>query len=164
MSYDKRTHQYVTEEEIMHDNTGKETASTAKRAAMDKLASAFAAKFSKEQEEKEAKQEAQEEYCNDVVENMAKKVDEAIADIEANGYLENYVKTDGYGNPIMGVETDNQKLLRVMKQHQRDLEANIRLASRNPEREQRLIDEYKATSKLITKLEKAIRKKVQQEY
>lgn len=164
MGYDKRTRQYLPEEEIMKDVTGKPTESKCRNEAVNKLTAAFASKFSKEQDEKEAKQEANEEYCNDVVENMAKKVEEAIADIEANGYMENYVRTDGYGNPIMGVETDNQKLLRVMKQHQRDLEANIRLASRNPERESRLIDEYKATDKLITKLEKAIRRKVQQEY
>ena len=118
----------------------------------------------KEQEEKDAIEEANEEYQNDVIENMSKKVEEAIADIEANGYQANYVKTDAYGNPIMGTETENQRLLRVMKQHKQHLEAAVRLASRNVERQDKLIDEYKATDKLITKLEKAIRKAAMKQY
>ena len=164
MAFDERTKQYLPEEEIIKDVTDKPNASKARKAAVDKLAAAFTGKIIKEQEEKEAKEEANEEYQNDVVENMAKKVEEAIADIEANGYQANYVKTDAYGNPIMGTETENQRLLRVMKQHKQHLEAAVRLASRNVERQDKLIDEYKATDKLITKLEKAIRKAAMKQY
>ena len=164
MAFDERTKQYLPEEEIIKDVTDKPNASKARNAAVDKLAAAFTGKLIKEQEEKEAKEEANEEYQNDVVENMTKKVEEAIADIEANGYQANYVKTDAYGNPIMGTETENQRLLRVMKQHKQHLEAAVRLASRNVERQDKLIDEYKATDKLITKLEKAIRKAAMKQY
>ena len=164
MAFDERTKQYLPEEEIIRDVTDKPNASKARNAAVDKLAAAFTGKIIKEQEEKEAKEEANEEYQNDVVENMSKKVEEAIADIEANGYHANYVKTDAYGNPIMGTETENQRLLRVMKQHKQHLEAAVRLASRNVERQDKLIDEYKATDKLITKLEKAIRKAAMKQY
>ena len=145
MAFDERTKQYLPEEEIIKDVTGKPNASKARNAAVDKLTAAFAGKIIKEQEEKEAKEEA-------------------IADIEANGYQANYVKTDAYGNPIMGTETENQRLLRVMKQHKQHLEAAVRLASRNVERQDKLIDEYKATDKLITKLEKAIRKAAMKQY
>lgn len=162
--YDERTKQYLQEEEIIKDVTGKPNAVKARKAAVDKLAAAFAGKIIKEQEEKDAIEEANEEYQNDVIENMSKKVEEAIADIEANGYQANYVKTDAYGNPIMGTETENQRLLRVMKQHKQHLEAAVRLASRNVERQDRLIEEYKATDKLITKLEKAIRKAAMKQY
>lgn len=164
MAFDERTKQYLPEEEIIKDVTGKPNASKARNAAVDKLTAAFAGKIIKEQEEKEAKEEANEEYQNDVIENMSKKVEEAIADIEANGYQANYVKTDAYGNPIMGTETENQRLLRVMKQHKQHLEAAVRLASRNVERQDKLIDEYKATDKLITKLEKAIKKAAMKQY
>ena len=164
MSYDKRTHQYLTEEEQIKDVTGKPTESKCRNEAVNKLTAAFAGKLVKEQEEKDAIEEANEEYQNDVIENMSKKVEEAIADIEANGYQANYVKTDAYGNPIMGTETENQRLLRVMKQHMQHLEAQVRLASRNVERQDKLIDEYKATDKLITKLEKAIRKAAMKQY
>ena len=164
MAFDERTKQYLPEEEIMRDVTGKPTESSSKKAAVDKLAAAFTGKLVKEQEEKDAIEEANEEYQNDVIENMSKKVEEAIADIEANGYQANYVKTDAYGNPIMGTETENQRLLRVMKQHKQHLEAAVRLASRNVERQDKLIDEYKATDKLITKLEKAIRKAAMKQY
>ena len=164
MAFDERTKQYLPEEEIMRDVTDKPNAVKARKAAVDKLTAAFAGKIIKEQEEKEAKEEANEEYQNDVVENMAKKVEEAIADIEANGYQANYVKTDAYGNPIMGTETENQRLLRVMKQHKQHLEAAVRLASRNVERQDKLIEEYKATDKLLTKLEKAIRKAAMKQY
>ena len=145
MAFDERTKQYLPEEDIIKDATDKPNASKARNAAVDKLTAAFAGKIIKEQEEKEAKEEA-------------------IADIEANGYQANYVKTDAYGNPIMGTETENQRLLRVMKQHKQHLEAAVRLASRNVERQDKLIDEYKATDKLITKLEKAIRKAAMKQY
>ena len=145
MSYDKRTHQYLTEEEQINDVTGKPTESKCRNEAVNKLTAAFAGKLVKEQEEKDA-------------------IEEAIADIEANGYQANYVKTDAYGNPIMGTETENQRLLRVMKQHKQHLEAAVRLASRNVERQDKLIDEYKATDKLITKLEKAIKKAAMKQY
>ena len=164
MAFDERTKQYLPEEEIIKDVTGKPNAVKARKAAVDKLTAAFAGKLVEEQEEKEAKEEANEEYQNDVIENMSKKVEEAIADIEANGYQANYVKTDAYGNPIMGTETENQRLLRVMKQHKQHLEAAVRLASRNVERQDKLIDEYKATDKLITKLEKAIKKAAMKQY
>ena len=164
MSYDERTHRYLTEEEQIKDVTGKPTESKCRNEAVNKLTAAFAGKLVKEQEEKDAIEEANEEYQNDVVENMSKKVEEAIADIEANGYQANYVKTDAYGNPIMGTETENQRLLRVMKQHKQHLEGAVRLASRNVERQDKLIDEYKATDKLITKLEKAIRKAAMKQY
>lgn len=164
MAFDERTKQYLPEEEIMRDVTDKPNAVKARKAAVDKLTAAFAGKIIKEQEEKEAIEEANEEYQNDVVENMTKKVEEAIADIEANGYQANYVKTDAYGNPIMGTETENQRLLRVMKQHKQHLEAAVRLASRNVERQDKLIEEYKATDKLLTKLEKAIRKAAMKQY
>ena len=164
MAFDERTKQYLPEEEIMRDVTDKPNASKARNEAVDKLTAAFAGKLVKEQEEKDAIEEANEEYQNDVIENMSKKVEEAIADIEANGYQANYVKTDAYGNPIMGTETENQRLLRVMKQHKQHLEAAVRLASRNVERQDKLIDEYKATDKLITKLEKAIRKAAMKQY
>lgn len=164
MAFDERTKQYLPEEEIIRDVTGKPTESKCRNEAVNKLTAAFAGKLVKEQEEKDAIEEANEEYQNDVIENMSKKVEEAIADIEANGYQANYVKTDAYGNPIMGTETENQRLLRVMKQHKQHLEAAVRLASRNVERQDKLIDEYKATDKLITKLEKAIRKAAMKQY
>ena len=78
MAFDERTKQYLPEEEIIKDVTGKPNASKARNAAVDKLTAAFAGKLVEEQEEKEAKEEANEEYQNDVIENMSKKVEEAM--------------------------------------------------------------------------------------
>lgn len=165
MSYDERTHQYLNEEDIMKDNTGKETESSGKHKAVNKLAAAFAAKLNKEDEEKEEKQEAEEQYQSDVVNNMKDAVDKAIEDIEANGYKSNFVRTDAYGNVLHGgVETENQKLLRVLQQRRYMLEGNIRMASRNPQREEALIAEYKEVDRQLRRLEKAIKKSVQQSY
>ena len=78
MSYDKRTHQYLAEEEQIKDVTGKPTESKCRNEAVNKLTAAFAGKLVKEQEEKDAIEEANEEYQNDVVENMSKKVEDHL--------------------------------------------------------------------------------------
>lgn len=164
MPYDVRTRQYVEEENIIKDATGKETASTAKHKAVSKLTDAFNSLWTKEEEAKEEKEEKEAHYNNDVAANVTNKVNEAIADIEANGYKANPVKTDGYGNPIMGTETENQKLVRVLEQKRLQIESAIRLSSRNPQREQQLIDEYKHIDKELTRLKKAIRMSCRKEY
>ena len=51
MSYDKRTHQYLPEEEQIKDVTGKPTESKCRNEAVNKLTAAFAGKLVKEQEE-----------------------------------------------------------------------------------------------------------------
>ena len=80
MPYDIRVRQFVPEEEIMKDNTGKQTASTAKREAFDKLASAFVkqAEAKDEAKQKELDKEEEEsraifECVDDVVEQLQHK-------------------------------------------------------------------------------------------
>ena len=73
MAYDIRTHRYVTEEEIMHDNTGKETASTARKAAMDKLASGFV-------QQAEAKEEARQKEI-DKIEDEKRAIFDSVDDV-----------------------------------------------------------------------------------
>ena len=73
MAYDIRTHRYVTEEEILHDNTGKETASTARKAAMDKLASGFV-------QQAEAKEEARQKEI-DKVEDEKRAIFDSVDDV-----------------------------------------------------------------------------------
>ena len=73
MAYDIRTHQYVTEEEIMKDNTGKETASTARKAAMDKLASGFV-------QQAEAKEEARQKEI-DKIEDEKRAIFDSVDDV-----------------------------------------------------------------------------------
>ena len=81
MAYDIRTHRYVTEEEILHDDTGKETASTARKSAMDKLTSGFVqqAEAKEEAKQKEIDKIEDEKRANfdsvdDVVEQLQSKV------------------------------------------------------------------------------------------
>ena len=73
MAYDIRTHRYVTEEEIMKDNTGKETASTARKAAMDKLASGFV-------QQAEAKEEARQKEI-DKIEDEKRAIFDSVDDV-----------------------------------------------------------------------------------
>lgn len=73
MAYDIRTHRYVTEEEILHDNTGKETASTARKAAMDKLASGFV-------QQAEAKEEARQKEI-DKIEDEKRAIFDSVDDV-----------------------------------------------------------------------------------
>ena len=73
MAYDIRTHRYVTEEEILHDNTGKETASTARKSAMDKLASGFV-------QQAEAKEEARQKEI-DKIEDEKRAIFDSVDDV-----------------------------------------------------------------------------------
>ena len=73
MAYDIRTHRYVTEEEILHDNTGKETASTAKKSAMDKLTSGFV-------QQAEAKEEARQKEI-DKIEDEKRAIFDSVDDV-----------------------------------------------------------------------------------
>ena len=73
MAYDIRTHRYVTEEEILHDNTGKETASTARKSAMDKLTSGFV-------QQAEAKEEARQKEI-DKVEDEKRAIFDSVDDV-----------------------------------------------------------------------------------
>ena len=73
MAYDIRTHRYVTEEENLHDNTGKETASTARKAAMDKLASGFV-------QQAEAKEEAKQKEI-DKIEDEKRAIFDSVDDV-----------------------------------------------------------------------------------
>ena len=73
MAYDIRTHRYVTEEEILHDNTGKETASTARKAAMDKLTSGFV-------QQAEAKEEAKQKEI-DKIEDEKRAIFDSVDDV-----------------------------------------------------------------------------------
>ena len=73
MAYDIRTHRYVTEEEILHDNTGKETASTARKSAMDKLTSGFV-------QQAEAKEEARQKEI-DKIEDEKRAIFDSVDDV-----------------------------------------------------------------------------------
>lgn len=73
MAYDIRTHRYVTEEEILHDNTGKETASTARKSAMDKLTSGFV-------QQAEAKEEAKQKEI-DKIEDEKRAIFDSVDDV-----------------------------------------------------------------------------------
>ena len=80
MPYDIRTRQFVPEEEIMKDNTGKQTASLSKKEAMEKLANAFVqqANAKDEAKQKELDKEEEEsraifECVDDVVEQLQHK-------------------------------------------------------------------------------------------
>ena len=73
MAYDIRTHRYVTEEEILHDDTGKETASTARKSAMDKLTSGFV-------QQAEAKEEAKQKEI-DKIEDEKRAIFDSVDDV-----------------------------------------------------------------------------------
>ena len=70
MPYDIRTRQFVPEEEIMKDNTGKQTASTAKREAFDKLASAFVKQADAKDEAKQKELDKQEDERKAIFDNV----------------------------------------------------------------------------------------------
>ena len=164
MAFDERTKQYLPEEEIMRDKTDAPNASKARKAAVDKLTSAFVAKQEEAQEAKEEAQEAEQTAQDDIMANMVASVDKAIADIEANGYKEAYVRRDFYGNVVQGIETDNQQLRRVLQQRKNYLEGAISLAVNNSDRYEAMITQYKEVSKQLDRLEKAIKKDARKRY
>lgn len=61
MPFDSRTKQFVPKEEIMKDNTGKQTAPISKREAMEKLANAFVQQANAKEEAKQRELDKEEE-------------------------------------------------------------------------------------------------------
>lgn len=76
MPFDSRTRQYLPEEEIMHDNTGKQTASTARKSAMDKLASGFVQQAEAKEEAKQKEIDKQEEERKAIFDNVEDVVEQ----------------------------------------------------------------------------------------
>lgn len=84
MAYDIRTRQFVTEENILHDVTGKETASTARKAAMDKLASGFVKQAEAKEEAKQKEIDKQEDEKRAIFDNVEDVIEQMQHHVVSN--------------------------------------------------------------------------------
>lgn len=112
-----------------------------------KLNEVFGKKSVEDDKIKLDKQEFKETFIN----NMDEIVRKAIEYIRKNGYQKSTQTVKNKHGEVTG-ENDVDKVLRMLKERKLELDGLITLHSRNKDRQNELIDEYKKVDKLLNDL------------
>lgn len=112
-----------------------------------KLNEVFKKKSVEDDKVKLDKQEFKETFVNNIDEIVRKAIDY----IRKNGYQESPQTVKNKHGEFLG-ENDIDKVLRMLKERKLELDGLITLHSRNKDRQNELIDEYKKVDKLLNEL------------
>lgn len=112
-----------------------------------KLNEVFKKKSTEDDKVKLDKQEFKETFINNIDEIVRK----AIEYIRKNGYQESPQTVKNKHGELLE-ENDVDKVLRMLKERKLELDGLITLHSRNKDRQNELIDEYKKVDKLLNEL------------